>query len=89
MATNGKPKGECRFEGCDKDVWHDELEICYVCYSGLRYWRDRPIHHVRSRVQQLTKLQDRMSTFMVGDIPKSKLPVRKTRAQIAAEKQKK
>ncbi len=78
-----KPKGECRFDGCEKDIWHDELGICYTCYSGLRYWRDRPITHVRSRVQQLTKLQDRMETFMVGDIAKRHLPPIKKRKKKA------
>ena len=68
------PRGVCRFNECGRDIWHEELGICYTCYSGLRYWRDRSIADVRARVSQLTKLQDRMETFMVGDIPKRSLP---------------
>ena len=82
-----KPKGICKFDECENEIWHDVLGICYTCYSGLRYWRDRSIADKRYRLSRLKRLVDRMEHMAGGDIPKRHLPPIRTRAEIAAAKQ--
>lgn len=64
---------KCKFEGCDNDVRHKTLGICYTCYSGLRYWRNRNLGEKRARLQQIVRLNSRMEYMLVGNqLPKKK-----------------
>lgn len=68
-----KPIGTCKFDGCENEIKHSELGICYTCYSGLRYWRDRSISHKRARLQQIIRLNSRMEYMVTGEpMPKKK-----------------
>lgn len=73
--------GKCKFEGCDNDIRHRELEICYTCYSGLRYWRGRSMAAKRARQQQVIRLNARMEYMIVG----GKMPKPKAKAKAKQE----
>jgi hypothetical protein len=69
-AHNNNKRGLCKFEGCENEIRHKELQCCYTCYAGLRYWRNRNIHDKRARLQQIVRLNSRMEYMVVG----SRLP---------------
>ena len=58
---------KCQFEGCENEVRHKQLNCCYTCYSGLRYWRGRNLKAKRLRLQQIVRLNSRMQYMVVGN----------------------
>jgi len=34
-------KGDCRVEGCGREIQHAGAQMCNRCYSFANYWRNR------------------------------------------------
>ena len=81
MTSPAKPNGMCKFDGCENEVRHATLGICYTCYSGLRYWRDRSIAAKRARQLQIIRLNSRMEYMLTGERMPDKKPVPKAKVR--------
>ncbi len=54
----------CKIRGCTDEMHFQYLGVCKACYSGLSYWKGRPRAHKQKRLDQLKRLNGRMSSMI-------------------------
>lgn len=60
MSRKKEPRGQCVIEGCGRDAFYKEAQLCQRCYSALYYWRKKSVTEIVSRKNKLKLFMRRM-----------------------------